>query len=50
MPDIVLVRKSYPKVKRRQNKRIWKLDKLKMKELGEDNFWENKKAGKEKKT
>jgi len=38
LPDVVIVRKSYPKVRRRQQNRIWKLKRLDMEHQGENNI------------
>lgn len=38
LPDVVLVRKSYPKVKKRQTKRYWKLKQLDKEGEGENNI------------
>ena len=36
LPDVILVRKCYPKVWKRMSKRMWKLKHLEKEELGED--------------
>ena len=38
MPDLVVVRKCFPKVRKAQKKRIWKLKNLNMEEKGENNI------------
>lgn len=38
LPDVVVVKKSYPKVRRRQQTRIWKLKRLDMEHQGENNI------------
>ena len=43
LPDIVLVRKAFPKIRRRQNKRIWKLRHLEKQAVDENNIWEGRK-------
>lgn len=42
LPDVVLVRKSYPKVRKRQNTRIWKLNHLEKESVNENNIWKGK--------
>ena len=42
LPDLVIVRKAYPKTRKRQNKRIWKLKRMNM-EQKEDNIHDRKK-------
>lgn len=46
LPDVVIVKKSYPKIRRRQQKRIWRLKRMDMAEAGNENFWEGKKGKK----
>ena len=48
LPDVVIVKKSYPKTRRRQQKRIWKIKRMEMEKAGEDNFWSDKKSKKQK--
>ena len=43
MPDVVIVRKAFPKIRKRQNKRIWKLNRLDMEHADENNVHEKKK-------
>jgi nonsense-mediated mRNA decay protein 3 len=43
VPDIVLVRKCFPKTRKRQKERIWKLNRLPKEEVGENNIHEKKK-------
>ena len=38
LPDVVIVKKSYPKVRRRQEKRIWKIKRLDMEQMGQENI------------
>ena len=38
LPDVVIVRKCFPKVRKAQKKRIWKLGELKKEEKGENNI------------
>lgn len=46
MPDIVLVKKIFPKVRKYQKKRIWKLNQLDKQVLDENNIWKDKKGKK----
>lgn len=43
LPDVVIVKKGYPKVRRRQQKRIWKLKRLDMEHTDEKNIHQSKK-------
>ena len=49
MPDVVVVRKCFPKVRKAQKKRIWKLKNLNVEEKGENNIHgkKNKKSAPE---
>jgi hypothetical protein len=48
MPDVVLVKKAYPKLRKRGAMRYWKVDRLKMEAIDENNRWaEKKKKGKD---
>ena len=47
MPDVVIVRKEFPKIRKRQNKRIWKLNRLDMEHADENNVHEKKKKKKD---
>lgn len=38
LPDIVLVRKAYPNVRKRMNNRYWKLRELEKEKLNEEDF------------
>ena len=42
LPDIVLVRKAFPGVRKRQRSRIWKLKQLDKEAIDENNFHEKK--------
>jgi len=42
LPDIVLVRKSFPKAKKRHQKRFWKLKRLEMEQADEGNIHKKK--------
>jgi hypothetical protein len=44
LPDVILVRKCYPKVWKRMSKRMWKLKQLEKEALGEDDIWGDKKS------
>ena len=46
MPDVVVVRKAYPKLRKRQKTRIWKLKHLNKESINENNIWEGKKGKK----
>ena len=46
MPDVVLVRKAYPNVRKRMTKRYWKLKELEKEKIDEENFWADKKKAK----
>lgn len=48
LPDIVLVRKCFPKIRKRQNTRIWKLEHLEKEGINDNNIWEGKKGKKNK--
>ena len=48
LPDVVIVKKSFPKTRRRQQKRIWKLKRMDMEKNGEENFCNYKKSKKQK--
>ena len=43
MPDIVIVKKAYPKVSKRMKNRIWKLKHLEKDALGDNNVHASKK-------
>ena len=43
LPDVVIVRKAYPKLRKRQKTRIWKLKHLEKESIYENNIWEGKK-------
>ena len=43
LPDVVIVKKGYPKVRRRQQKRIWKLKRLDMEQQEQNNIHQGKK-------
>ena len=43
LPDVVIVKKGYPKVRRRQQKRIWKLKRLDMEQQESNNIHQGKK-------
>ena len=43
LPDIVIVKKAYPKVSKRMKSRIWKLKHLEKDALGENNVHASKK-------
>ena len=47
---MVIVKKSYPKVRKRQKARIWKLNRMAMEHVDENNIWADKKKGPKKKT
>jgi nonsense-mediated mRNA decay protein 3 len=38
LPDVVLVRKAYPNVRKRMNKRYWKLKELEKERMDDENF------------
>jgi len=42
LPDVVIVKKAFPKVRRRQQKRIWKIKRLDMEMHDENNRWNKK--------
>jgi nonsense-mediated mRNA decay protein 3 len=48
LPDVVIVKKSYPKTRKRQQKRIWKLKRMEMEKADDNNFWGDKKTKKQK--
>lgn len=49
LPDIVLVKKCYPNVRKRQTRRYWKLAEMNKEQIDENNIHEGnkKKAAKE---
>lgn len=48
LPDVILVKKTFPKVRRRQKARIWKLNRMNMEHQDENNIWGGKKSGNKK--
>jgi len=46
LPDCVMVRKCFPKVRKAQRKRIWKLKHMEKQALDENNIWVDKKKSK----
>lgn len=46
LPDVIIVKKTYPKTRKRQNKRIWKINRLGMEKLDENDIWAGRKKGK----
>lgn len=47
LPDVVIVKKSFPKVRKRQANRIWKLNRLDMEKQGDNDRWEDGKKKKQ---
>jgi len=47
MPDVVIVRKAFPKIRKRQNKRIWKLNRLEIEHADDKNVHDKKKKKKD---
>ena len=43
LPDVVIVKKAFPKIRKRQKARIWKLQHLDKESIYENNIWEGKK-------
>ena len=43
LPDIVIVKKDYPKLAKRERQRIWKLQHLDKEMVGENNYHASKK-------
>lgn len=43
VPDIVLVRKCFPKTRKRQRARIWKLNRMQKEAIDDNNIHEKKK-------
>jgi len=46
LPDVVIARKCFPRVRKTQKKRIWKLKHLDKKAVDENNIWVDKKKSK----
>jgi len=46
LPDVVIVRKTFPRLRKRQKQRIWKLKQLHKQEVDENDVWKSRRDNK----